>query len=44
VLTKDASGEIIGAVGISGDTSDNDETCCVAGVEAAGLKAQKGPE
>jgi dihydrofolate reductase/uncharacterized protein GlcG (DUF336 family) len=44
VLIKDASGEIIGAVGISGDTSDNDETCCVAGVEAAGLKAQKGTE
>jgi uncharacterized protein GlcG (DUF336 family) len=45
VLIKDAaSGEVIGAVGISGDTSDNDETCCVAGVEAAGLKAQKGTE
>jgi uncharacterized protein GlcG (DUF336 family) len=44
VLIKDASGEVIGAVGISGDTSDNDETCCVAGIEAAGLKAQKGSE
>jgi dihydrofolate reductase len=42
VLIKDASGEVIGAVGISGDTSDNDETCCVGGIEAAGLKAQKG--
>jgi uncharacterized protein GlcG (DUF336 family) len=44
VLIRDSSGEIIGAVGISGDTSDNDETCCVAGIEAAGLKAQKGTE
>lgn len=32
-------GEIIGAVGISGDTSDNDELCAVAGIEAAGLTA-----
>ena len=44
VLIKDASGEVIGAVGTSGDTSDNDETCCVAGIEAAGLKAQKGSD
>jgi uncharacterized protein GlcG (DUF336 family) len=44
VLIRDASGEVIGAVGISGDTSDNDETCCVAGIEAAGLKPQKGAE
>jgi len=42
VLIKDASGEIVGAVGISGDTSDNDETCCVTGIEAAGLKADGG--
>ncbi|MGE0283237.1 MAG: heme-binding protein [Rhizobiaceae bacterium] len=33
-------GEIIGAVGISGDTSDNDELCAVAGIEAAGLTAE----
>jgi dihydrofolate reductase len=44
VLIRDGSGEIIGAVGISGDTSDNDETCCVAGIGAAALKAQKGTE
>jgi uncharacterized protein GlcG (DUF336 family) len=42
VLLKDASGEIIGAVGISGDTSDKDEACAVAGIEAAGLKADPG--
>jgi len=37
VLIKDANGEIIGSVGISGDDSDNDEICAVAGVLAAGL-------
>jgi len=31
--------EVIGAVGITGDTSDRDEQCAIAGVEAAGLKA-----
>ena len=42
VLIKDASGETLGAVGISGDTSDKDEACAIAGVEAAGLKADPG--
>jgi len=42
VLIKDVDGNVVGAVGISGDTSDNDETCCVAGIEAAGLKADGG--
>jgi uncharacterized protein GlcG (DUF336 family) len=42
VLVRDASGVLIGAVGISGDTSDNDETCALAGIEAAGLKGQPG--
>ena len=42
VLVRDAHGEIIGAVGISGDTSDNDEVCAIAGIEAAGLKADGG--
>lgn len=32
--------EIIGAVGVTGDTSDNDETAAVAGIEGAGLKAR----
>ncbi|GLK74030.1 heme-binding protein [Ancylobacter dichloromethanicus] len=39
VLVKDDHGRIIGAVGVSGDTSDVDETCAVAGVAAAGLAA-----
>jgi len=42
VLVKALSGEIIGAVGITGDTSDNDETCAVAAIEAAGVVAQPG--
>ena len=35
-------GAVVGAVGISGDLSDNDEICAVAGIEAAGLKADAG--
>jgi len=31
---------LIGAVGISGDTSDKDEACAIAGIEAAGLTAE----
>jgi uncharacterized protein GlcG (DUF336 family) len=41
VLIQDG-GVLLGAVGISGDTSDNDEACAVAGIEAAGLKAKAG--
>jgi uncharacterized protein GlcG (DUF336 family) len=40
VLILDADGHVAGAVGISGDTSDNDEICALAGIEAAGFKAQ----
>src|SRR6202051_3334864 len=35
-------GVLLGAVGGSGDTSDNDEICAIAGIEAAGLKANAG--
>lgn len=37
VLVKDKDGQILGAVGVSGDTSDNDEIAALAGIEAAGL-------
>jgi uncharacterized protein GlcG (DUF336 family) len=37
-----SDGVLLGAVGVSGDTSDNDEICAVAGIEAAGLKANAG--
>ena len=42
ILIRDTAGDVIGAVGISGDTSENDETCGLAGIEAAGLKADPG--
>ena len=42
VLIRDGSGDIIGAVGISGDTSEKDEACAIAGIGAAGLKADPG--
>jgi uncharacterized protein GlcG (DUF336 family) len=44
VLIRDGAGNVIGACGISGDTSDNDEICAVAGIEAAGLKADPGTD
>lgn len=34
------NGEIIGAVGVTGDTSDNDEICAVAGIEGIGFEAE----
>ena len=42
VLICDEGGEVIGAVGISGDTGGNDEICAIAGIEATGLKARAG--
>jgi uncharacterized protein GlcG (DUF336 family) len=40
VIVVDGTGTLLGAVGITGDTSDNDEACALAGIEAAGLNAQ----
>ena len=40
VLIQDAGGALLGVVGISGDTSDNDEAAAIAGIEAAGLSAK----
>jgi uncharacterized protein GlcG (DUF336 family) len=42
VLIRDGGRDVIGAVGISGDTSDNDEACATAGITAAGLTADPG--
>ncbi|TVR06951.1 MAG: heme-binding protein [Salinarimonadaceae bacterium] len=42
VFIRDAKGALLGAVGVSGDTSDNDEAVACAGVAAAGLVADKG--
>ena len=42
ILVRDRKGAVIGAVGVTGDTSENDETCAVAGIETAGLVADCG--
>jgi uncharacterized protein GlcG (DUF336 family) len=42
VLIRDSAGEIIGSVGISGDTSDKDEACAVHGIRSAGLTPDTG--
>jgi uncharacterized protein GlcG (DUF336 family) len=42
VLVRDAAGEIVGAVGVSGHLPDLDEECAVQGIEAAGLHADPG--
>ena len=42
VLLRDKSGALLGAVGISGDTSDNDEAAALAGIAAAGLVGEAG--
>jgi uncharacterized protein GlcG (DUF336 family) len=44
VLIRNAAGDIIGAVGISGDLGDKDELCAIAGIEAAGLTAIPGAD
>lgn len=42
VLIRDKKGTLLGAVGISGDNSDNDELAAIAGIELAGLTADAG--
>ncbi len=42
LIRNGEGGAILGAVGITGDTSDNDEAAAVAGIEAAGLTADHG--
>lgn len=42
VIIRDDEGRIQGAIGVSGDTGDNDELAAVAGIEAAGLRADYG--
>ena len=37
VLVRDKKGVVIGAVGVTGDTSDNDAIAAMAGIDAAGL-------
>jgi uncharacterized protein GlcG (DUF336 family) len=42
VLIRDGDGSLVGAIGVSGDTSDNDEAAAIAGIESVGLKADPG--
>jgi uncharacterized protein GlcG (DUF336 family) len=37
---RDADGAVIGAVGVTGDSSDNDAIAGKAGIEAVGLTAE----
>jgi uncharacterized protein GlcG (DUF336 family) len=40
VLILDEDGNVLGAIGVTGDTADNDEIAAIAGIEAAGLKTE----
>lgn len=42
VLIRDSAGTIVGAVGVSGDTSDRDEACAIDAIRAAGYTADGG--
>ena len=42
VLVRDQSGDIIGAVGVSGHLPDDDEACAIAGIDAASLRPDRG--
>jgi len=42
VLIRNAAGQVVGAVGISGDTSENDEICAAQGITSAGLVPDTG--
>jgi len=44
VLIRNAEGRILGAIGISGDTSDNDEHCALKAIDEAGLVADHGDQ
>ena len=39
-LIKDANGNILGAIGISGDSGDNDELCAQAGIDAVAAQLE----
>jgi uncharacterized protein GlcG (DUF336 family) len=42
VLIRNSANDIVGCVGISGDTSENDEVCAIAGIEAVNLAPDTG--
>ncbi|MFA7585460.1 MAG: heme-binding protein [Novosphingobium sp.] len=39
LIVRDAGGHVVGAIGVTGDTSDADEACAQAGIAAVGLSA-----
>jgi uncharacterized protein GlcG (DUF336 family) len=41
MLIRDDNGEVIGAVGVTGDTEDRDEELAIHGIHAAGLKTDE---
>ena len=41
LLIRDADGEVIGAVGVTGDTGERDEELAAHGIHAAGLKTDE---
>lgn len=41
MLIRDADGEVIGAVGVTGDTQERDEELAAHGIRAAGLKTDE---
>jgi len=38
-LIRDAEGEVVGAIGVTGDTNEVDDLCAIAGIRAAGFKS-----
>jgi uncharacterized protein GlcG (DUF336 family) len=44
VLVRAAAGQLLGAVGVTGDTSDNDEAAALAGIAAVGLVGDPGED
>jgi uncharacterized protein GlcG (DUF336 family) len=38
-LIRDADGEVVGALGVTGDVNEMDDICAVAGIRAAGFRA-----
>ena len=44
VLVRDAAGTLLGAVGVSGDVSGNDEAAALAGIAAIGLVGDPGED
>lgn len=42
LLIRNTTGTIVGAIGVTGDTSENDEACAIAGIAKVGLIADTG--